>query len=63
MAEAILSAFIQAVLERLSTELLNYAHPEEVKKELEKWKNTLPEIKAALEDAEEKQQTESLRGR
>ena len=58
MAEAILSAFIQAVLERLSTELLNYAHPEEVKKELEKWKNTLPEIKAALEDAEEKQQTE-----
>ncbi|KAM4081786.1 hypothetical protein ACJW30_11G118700 [Castanea mollissima] len=58
MAEAILSAFIQAVLERLSTELLNYAHPKEVKKELEKWKNTLPEIKAALEDAEEKQQTE-----
>ncbi|KAK4592727.1 hypothetical protein RGQ29_017030 [Quercus rubra] len=58
MAEAILSAFIQAVLERLSTELLNYAHPEERKKELEKWKNTLPEIKAALEDAEEKQQTE-----
>nr|POF05789.1 putative disease resistance rpp13-like protein 1 [Quercus suber] len=58
MAAAILSAFIQAVLERLSTELLNYAHPKEVKKELEKWTNTLPEIKAALEDAEEKQQTE-----
>ncbi|KAM3685487.1 hypothetical protein ACJW31_11G121500 [Castanea mollissima] len=58
MAEAILSAFIQVVLERLSTELLNYAHPKEVKKELEKWNNALPEIKAALEDAEEKQQTE-----
>ncbi|KAL0007593.1 hypothetical protein SO802_009095 [Lithocarpus litseifolius] len=58
MAGAILSSFIQAVLEGLSTELLNYAHPKEVKKELEKWKNTLPEIKATLEDAEEKQQTE-----
>ena len=59
MAELFLSAFIQALFERLlSPELLKYARREGVGKKLEKWRNTLSIIQGVLDDAEDKQQTD-----
>jgi hypothetical protein len=57
MAELFLSAFIQALFERLlSPELLKYACREGVGKKLEKWRNTLSIIQGVLDDAEDKRQ-------
>uniref|UniRef100_A0A2N9GET1 Disease resistance N-terminal domain-containing protein n=1 Tax=Fagus sylvatica TaxID=28930 RepID=A0A2N9GET1_FAGSY len=59
IAELFLSAFIQALFERLlSPELLKYARREGVGKKLEKWRNTLSIIQGVLDDAEDKQQTD-----
>jgi hypothetical protein len=55
MAEALLSAFLGVLFDRLSSrELLNFARREGLEKKLEKWSRMLPRIKAVLADAEEK---------
>jgi ElaB/YqjD/DUF883 family membrane-anchored ribosome-binding protein len=56
MAEALLSAFLGVLFDRLSSwELLNFACRKGLEKKLEKWSRMLPRIKAVLADAEEKQ--------
>jgi hypothetical protein len=56
MADALLSAFLGVLFDRLaSRELLNFARQEGLEKKLDKWSKLLPRIKAVLNDAEEKQ--------
>ncbi|XP_062173711.1 putative disease resistance RPP13-like protein 1 [Alnus glutinosa] len=57
MAEALLSAFLGVLFDRLaSRELLNFARQEGLEKKLKKWSKMLPRIEAVLDDAEEKQE-------
>jgi len=57
MAEALLSAFLGVLFDRLaSPELLNFARQEGLEKKLEKWSKMLPRIEAVLDDAEQKQE-------
>jgi hypothetical protein len=57
MADALLSAFLDVLLDRLaSRELLNFARQEGLEKKLDKWSKMLPRIEAVLDDAEEKQE-------
>jgi hypothetical protein len=56
MGDALLSAFLGVLFDRLaSRELLNFARQEGLEKKLDKWSKMLPRIKAVLGDAEEKQ--------
>jgi Leucine-rich repeat (LRR) protein len=56
MADALLSAFLGVLFDRLaSRELLNFAR-QGLEKKLEKWSKMLPRIEAVLDDAEEKQE-------
>nr|CAN67336.1 hypothetical protein VITISV_004414 [Vitis vinifera] len=56
VGEALLSSFFETLFQRLlSSDLLDFARPVQVRAELNKWENTLKEIHAVLEDAEEKQ--------
>jgi hypothetical protein len=57
MAEALLSAFLGVLFDRLaSRELLNFARQEGLEKKLKKWSKMLPRIEAVLDVAEEKQE-------
>jgi hypothetical protein len=57
MADALLSAFLGVLFDRLaSPELLNFARQEGLEKKLKKWSKMLPRIEAVLDDAEEKQE-------
>jgi Leucine-rich repeat (LRR) protein len=57
MAEALLSAFLGVLFDRLASgELLNFARQEGLEKKLEKWSKMLLRIEAVLDDAEEKQE-------
>jgi Leucine-rich repeat (LRR) protein len=57
MAEALLSAFLGVLFDRLvSPELLNFARREGLEKKIETWSKMLPRIEAVLDDAEEKQE-------
>jgi hypothetical protein len=57
MAEALLSAFLGVLFDRLaSRELLNFARQEGLEKKLEKWSKMLLRIETVLDDAEEKQE-------
>jgi hypothetical protein len=57
MADALLSAFLGVLFNRLtSPELLNFARQEGLEKKLKKWSKMLPRIEAVLDDAEEKQE-------
>jgi len=57
MAEALLSAFLGVLFDRLaSPDLLNFVRQEGLEKKLEKWSKMLPRIEAVLDDAEEKQE-------
>jgi Leucine-rich repeat (LRR) protein len=57
MAEALLSAFLGVLVDRLaSRELLNFARREGLEKKLKKWSKMLPRIEAVLDDAEEKRE-------
>jgi signal recognition particle GTPase len=60
MADAVLSALLGVVFDRLaSPELLNFARREGLdQKKLDKWSKTLKRIEAVLDDADEKQHTE-----
>ncbi|KAA8520285.1 hypothetical protein F0562_014541 [Nyssa sinensis] len=59
VGEIILSAFITALFEKLSSrELLNFARREGIETQLKKWSNMLGDIQAVLSDAEDKQITE-----
>ncbi|XP_021281488.1 putative disease resistance RPP13-like protein 1 isoform X1 [Herrania umbratica] len=56
VCEGFLSALIDVLFDRLaSSDLLYFARREEVHKHLKKWEKVLLNIKAVLEDAEEKQ--------
>ncbi|KAG2664660.1 hypothetical protein I3760_16G092800 [Carya illinoinensis] len=58
MAELLLSAFLQVLFDRLaSPELLKFARREGLRKQLDKWGETMERIREVLDDAEEKQQT------
>jgi hypothetical protein len=58
IGEAALSAFFQVLFDKLaSPDLLKIFKQEQVHDDLKKWENTLPMIRAVLDDAEEKQVT------
>ena len=58
IGEAALSAFFQVLFDKLaSPDLLKIFKQEQVHADLKKWENTLPMIRAVLDDAEEKQVT------
>ncbi|KAA8525332.1 hypothetical protein F0562_007187 [Nyssa sinensis] len=58
VGEIILSAFIKVLFEKLSSgELLNFARREGIETQLKKLRNMLPDIRAVLSDAEDKQIT------
>ncbi|XP_044489245.1 putative disease resistance protein At3g14460 [Mangifera indica] len=60
VAELFLSAFLQVLFDRLaSRELLKFAFQEGVGSKLKKWRKTLKMIEAVLNDAEEKQLTDT----
>ncbi|KAJ9141438.1 hypothetical protein P3X46_031976 [Hevea brasiliensis] len=61
VGEAVLSAFLEVLFDRLaSPELLKFAREEHVYTEFQKWKKILLKIRAVLDDAEEKQLTNKL---
>ncbi|XP_035541688.1 zinc finger BED domain-containing protein DAYSLEEPER-like [Juglans regia] len=56
MAELLLSAFLEVLFDRVaSPELLKFAHREGLRKQLDKWRETMERIREVLDDAEEKQ--------
>ncbi|KAG7942217.1 hypothetical protein I3843_16G089900 [Carya illinoinensis] len=60
MAEFILSAFLEVLSDQLikgSPELLKFARQEGLRKQLDKWGETMKRIRDVLDDAEEEQQT------
>ncbi|KDP32440.1 hypothetical protein JCGZ_13365 [Jatropha curcas] len=58
LGQAVLSAFLQVLFDRLaSPELLRFARQEQVYAEFKKWEKILLKIHAVLDDAEEKQLT------
>ncbi|OAY57569.1 putative disease resistance RPP13-like protein 1 [Manihot esculenta] len=63
IGEAALSAFMQVLFQKLaSPDLLNFARQKPVHSEIKKWEKILLEIRAVLDDAEDKQMTnQSLR--
>ncbi|XP_021680447.2 putative disease resistance RPP13-like protein 1 [Hevea brasiliensis] len=63
IGEAALSAFMQVLFQKLaSPDLLNFARQKPVHSEIKKWEKMLQEIRAVLDDAEDKQMTnQSLR--
>jgi hypothetical protein len=51
MADALLSAFLGVLFDRLaSPELLNFARQEGLEKKLKKWSKMLPRIEAVLDE-------------
>ena len=58
VGEAVLTAFIETLFDKLSSsDLLHFARQEQVLADINKWENTLLKIQAVLDDAEEKQLT------
>ncbi|XP_048227732.1 putative disease resistance RPP13-like protein 1 [Ricinus communis] len=58
IGEAVLSAFLQVLFDKLaSPELLKFARQEQVYADIKKWEKILLKIHAVLDDAEEKQLT------
>ncbi|KAF5445285.1 hypothetical protein F2P56_034347 [Juglans regia] len=58
MVELFLSAFLEELFDQLaSPELLKFARREGLRKQLDKWGETMERIREVLDDAEEKQQT------
>ncbi|XP_022717402.1 LOW QUALITY PROTEIN: disease resistance protein RGA2-like [Durio zibethinus] len=56
IGEAALKAFVDGLFRKLSSsEFLNFVTEKQVRKELKKWENILRDIRAVLDDAEEKQ--------
>ncbi|KAG7942132.1 hypothetical protein I3843_16G084500 [Carya illinoinensis] len=60
VGELFLSSALQVLFDRLvSRELLQFARQEGLRKQLDKWNKTLRRIRKVLDDAEEKQHTET----
>ena len=61
VGEAVLSAFIETLFDKLaSSDLLHFASQEQVLADINKWEKTLLKLHAVLGDAEEKQLTSRL---
>ena len=61
VGEAVLSAFIETLFDKLtSSDLLHFASQEQVLADIKKWEKTLLKLHAVLGDAEEKQLTSRL---
>ncbi|KAK6928889.1 Rx, N-terminal [Dillenia turbinata] len=56
MGETLLAAYLQTLLDKLgSRQLMNFARQDGFESELKKWRKMMRQIKAVLDDAEEKQ--------